>query len=182
MATAQEYQDQGVKLFKQKEYESAARAFQQAHEAYESEGQRDMAGEMQTNIGLVHRALGENQQALDAMQVALAIFQEADDALRAAKVLGNMGGVYVALGDREQAYQCYRNAADVFQEMGENKLYGETLLAMGDLQVREGKLMAGAATYEVGLEQIGDLTASQRVLKGLIGIRNKIMGGGTPAS
>ncbi|MBE0689917.1 MAG: tetratricopeptide repeat protein [Anaerolineae bacterium] len=182
MPTAQEYQEQGLTLFKQKEYEAASRAFQQAHEAYEVDGERTLAGEMQANIGLVHRALGENQQALDAMQASLSIFQELEDALRAAKALGNIGGVYAALGDREQAYTCYRNAADVFQELGENKLYGETLLAMGDLQVREGKLMAGASTYEVGLEQLGELTATQRVLKGLIGIRNKIMGGGTPAS
>lgn len=176
MMTAQEYQEQGVKLFMQKDYEAAARVFQQAVDAYEQEGRRDMVGEMQTNIGLVHCALGENQQALDQMQVALATFQEMEDALRAAKVLGNMGRVYSALGDREQAYNCYRSAADVFQELGENKLYGETLLAMGDLQVKEGKLMAGAATYEVGLENIGQLSASQKVLKGLIGMRNKLLG------
>jgi hypothetical protein len=108
----------------------------------------------------------------------MAVFQELNDPLRTAKVMGNMGGVYMALGDRDQAYSCYRHAADVFQELGENKLYGETLLAMGDLQVKEGKLMAGAATYEVGLEQLDHLTPSQRILKGLIGIRNRITGGG----
>jgi tetratricopeptide (TPR) repeat protein len=177
MATANEYQAQGIKLFMQKDYESAARVFQQAADAYETEGKRDMVGEMQTNLGLVHSALGENQLALDQMQLALNTFQEMEDALRAAKVLGNMGRVYSALGDREQAYTCYRSAADVFQEMGENKLYGETLLAMGDLQVKEGKLLAGAATYEVGLENIGQLSASQKILKGLIGMRNKLTGG-----
>jgi tetratricopeptide (TPR) repeat protein len=103
------------------------------------------------------------------------------DPLRAAKVLGNMGGVYVALGDKEQAYTCYRQAADVFQELGEKKLHGETLLAMADLQVREGKLGSGAATYEVGLSELDSLTPSQRILKGLIGIRNKLTGGSTSA-
>jgi tetratricopeptide (TPR) repeat protein len=178
MTTGQQYQEQGIRLFQQKEYEAAARVFQQAVEAYEGEGHRELAGEMQTNIGLVHRALGENQQALDVMNQALNLFQENNDVLRAAKVLGNMGGVYMAMGDREQAYNCYRTAADAFQELGENRLYGETLLAMGDLQVKEGKLMAGAATYEVGLEQLDHLTASQRILKGLIGIRNRLVGSG----
>jgi tetratricopeptide (TPR) repeat protein len=179
MTTANEFQAQGVKLFQQKDYEAAARAFQQAQTAFEAAGQRDMAGEMLTNVGLVHRALGENQQALDVMQQALTAFQDMEDPLRAAKVLGNMGGVYMALGDREQAYNCYRSAADVFQEMGEQKLYGETLLAMGDLQVKEGKILAGAATYEVGLEQMGgELSGTQKLLKGLIGMRNKLIGGG----
>ncbi len=91
MSTAQEFQDQGVKLFQQKDYEAAARVFRQALDAYEAEDKKDMVAEMQTNIGLVHRALGEHQQALDTMQAALAIFQELNDPVRAAKVLGNYG-------------------------------------------------------------------------------------------
>jgi len=178
MSTAQELQDQGIKRFQQKDYEAAARIFQQAQDAYEADARKDMVAEMQTNIGLVHRALGEHQQALDMMQGALAIFQELGDSIRAAKVLGNMGGVYVALGDKEQAYNCYRQAADVFEEQGEKKLYGETLIAMGDLQVRDGKLLVGAATYEAGLEQLDNLSATQKVLKGLLGIRNRLVGGG----
>lgn len=177
MTTAQELQDQGVRLFQQKDYEAAARAFQQAMDAYAAEGRRDLMAEMQTNIGLVHRALGEHQQALEAMQAALSIFQELNDPVRVAKVLGNLGGVYVALGDREQAYNCYRQAADIFEEQGEKKLYGETLVAMGKLQVEDGKLMVGAATYEAGLEQLEELSPSQRVLKGLLGIRNRLLGG-----
>jgi tetratricopeptide (TPR) repeat protein len=178
MSTAQELQEQGVKLFQQKDYEAAARQFQQAQDAYEAEGKRDMVAEMQTNIGLVHRVLGEHQQALDMMQAALVIFQDLNDPIRAAKVLGNMGGVYAALGDKEQAYNCYRQAADIFDEHGEKKLYGETMIAMGDLQVRDGKLLVGASTYEVGLENLDQLNASQKVLKGLLGIRNKLTGGG----
>jgi tetratricopeptide (TPR) repeat protein len=174
--SAKEFQDQGVKLFKQKEYEASAAAFGQARDAYNADGQRDMAAEMMTNIGLVQRALGENQQALDTMNNALTVFQEQGDVLRAAKVLGNMGGVYMALGDREQAYTAYRQAADVFQELGEKALHGETLLAMSQLQMKEGKINAAAATYEAGLSEIGELSASQKLLKGLIGVRNRLSG------
>ncbi|MFO7320567.1 MAG: tetratricopeptide repeat protein [Chloroflexota bacterium] len=177
MTDAQQLQEQGVKLFRQRDYEAAARVFEQAKLAYEADGQPLLAAEMQTNIGLVHRALGENQQALDVMQEALQVFQEANDELRVAKALGNLGGVYAAIGDKEQAYNCYRQAADIFKEHGEKALYGETLIAMGDLQLREGKIMSGAATYEVGLESLDQLSTSQKMIKGLIGIRNKIIGG-----
>ncbi|MDZ4764749.1 MAG: tetratricopeptide repeat protein [Chloroflexota bacterium] len=174
--SANESQEQGIKLFKQKEYEAAARSFQEASDAYNAAGQRDMAAEMMTNIGLVNRALGENQQALDVMNQALTVFQELNDVLRAAKVLGNMGGVYMALGDREQAYNAYRHAADVFQELGEKALHGETLLAMSQLQIKGGKINAAAATYEAGLSQLDHLSASQRLLKGLLGVRNRLSG------
>jgi tetratricopeptide (TPR) repeat protein len=176
VSSANELQEQGVKLFQQKEYEAAARAFSQAVEQYGADGQPNMAAEMQVNLGLVHRSLGEHQQALDLMQEALHTFENAGDRLHTAMTLGNIGGVYAALGDKEQAYNCYRNAADLFDELDEKKLHGETLVAMASLQVRDGKLSAGAATYEVGLSELDSLTAGQRVLKGLIGIRNKLTG------
>jgi tetratricopeptide (TPR) repeat protein len=170
-------QDRGVKLYQQKEYEEARRTFQMAQELYQAEGQTDMVAEMQTNIGLVHRALGENQQALDVMSDALSTFQEIGDALRTAQVMGNLGGVYMELGDKEQAYQCYRQAADVFEELGEKKMLGDTLIAMGSLQVKDGKFWNGAATYEAGLEQLDHLSATQKVMKNLIGFRNRLTGG-----
>ena len=178
MTSPEELQEQGVKLYKQHDYEAAARLFQQAKDAYAGADRPDMAAEMQVNLGLVHRSLGEHQQALEAMQAALSIFQEQEDALRSAQVLGNMGGVYVALGDKEQAYNCYREAADTFEELGERDLYGETLVAMGDLQVRDGKLTSGAATYQVGLEQMDDLTTTQRIIKRLSGFVNRLTGSG----
>jgi tetratricopeptide (TPR) repeat protein len=179
MTTGSEFQEQGLKLFKQRDYETAAQVFKQAQDAYVAEGKADLAAEMQVNIGLVHRSLGENQQSLDSMQEALTTFQGINDARRSAMVLGNMGGVYAAMGDKEQAYNCYRQAADIFQELGDKKLYGETMIAMGDLQMRDGKIMTGASTYEVGLENLNELSASQKVLKGLMGVRNKLTGGGS---
>jgi len=175
--TAKELQEKGVKCYEQQDYEAANKLFRQAQDAYETEDQPIMAAEMQTNIGLVHRALGENQQALDAMQSALKVFQEKNDELRTAQVMGNLGGVYAELDDKEQAYNCYRQAADAFQELGEKEMHGQTLLAMGGLQVRDGKVMAGAATYEVGLEQLDNLSAKQKVMKKLIGFRDRFSGG-----
>lgn len=176
MSSAQELQDRGIKLFQRKEYEEAARVFHEAQQLYEEEGKPDMAAEMQVNVGLIHRALGEHQQALDAMQTALRVFQGMNDRKRMAMVLGNLGGVYAAMDDKEQAYNSYRTAADLFDELGEKKLHGETLVAMGALQFKEGKFGVGSASYEVGLNELDNLSASQKVLKGLIGIRNRLTG------
>jgi tetratricopeptide (TPR) repeat protein len=173
---AKTLQDQGVKLYNQQDYEAATKVFQQAKSAYEDQGDVAMAAEMQTNIGLVHRALGEHQQALDAMQAALHIFQEENEQLRAAQVLGNMGGVYMEIDDKEQAHTCYRQAADTFDDLGETKLYGETMLAIARLQFKDGKIWPAAATYEVGLENLDKLSFGQKVLKRLIGVRNRLSG------
>lgn len=176
MNNAQDLQAQGVKLFGEQEYEAAARVFEQAREAYETAGDPVMAGEMMVNLGLVHRKLDEDQQALDQMQGALAIFQDANDEKRTAMTLGNMGRVYRALNDKEQAYNCYRQAADLFQALGEKQMYGDTLLAIGDLQMGERKFMAAASTYEAGYGEKDNLTARQKVIRGLNNTLSRVMG------
>lgn len=181
MSSAEALQEQGIKQFQQKEFEEAARLFQEASTAYEAEGQRDLAAEMQVNLGLTRRSMGANQDALDLMGQALIVFNELEDHKRSAMVLGNMGGVYVALGDKEQAAECYRDAADIFEELGEKKLHGETLLAIANLQMSNRKVTDAAATYEAGLSELDNLSVSQKMIKGLIGFKNSLIGGGKPS-
>lgn len=176
MTTANEWQEQGVAAYSKKDYEASLDAFNQAFDAYIAEDNPTMAHEMKINIGLVYRGQGEHLQALDIMQEALQYFQQEEDVLRAAKALGNMGGVYEQLDDREQAYTCYRQAADIFEELEEKVMYGETMLAIGALQVKDGKFMNGATTYEIGLRNIDKRSAPQRLLNWLVGIRNRAMG------
>lgn len=176
MSKADELKEQGLKLHQQHDYEAAARLFQQAQDEYEKDDKTDMAAEMKVNIGVIHRILGENQQALEAMQEALRKFQDISDPKRTAQVLGNMGGVYMALGDKEQAYTSYLQAADIFEELGEDELYGETLVAMGYLMVREGKWFAAATTIGDGLQKKDHLTSNEKILKGLSGILNRLNG------
>lgn len=178
MTTPSELQEKGVKLFQQKEYEDAGPVFEQAIAAYQSAGQPDMAAEMMVNLGLVRRALGENDAALELMQAALQVFQQSGDRKREAMVLGNMGGVFLALSDKEQAASAYRDAAEIFDALGEKALHSQTLIAIAQMQMSERKISAAAATYEAGLSELDQLTPSQKLLKGLIGVRNRLTGGG----
>lgn len=173
MSTADELKDQGIARYQSKRYEDARRDFQAAAEQYTAAGQPDMAAEMLSNIGLVHRALDEHQQALDAFSEALRTFQDLNDLPRSAQVLGNMGGVFAELKDREQAYMCYRQAAEAFSEIGDNKKYGETLIALAELQMKDGKIMEGAALYEEALKHGEDLNARQKFARWAMSLRGR---------
>lgn len=175
--SAETLKEEGIKLFSQHDYEAANRSFQQAKDAYEESGDYDMVAEMKVNIGLVHRALGETQQALELMQEALSHFKEKNDQLRTAQVLGNLGGVYQALNDKEQAELSYRQAADTFRDIGEEEMYSDTLMALGQFQFKDGKILAGAATYQVALENRDNLTGTQKIIKSLSGVINRLLGG-----
>ncbi len=52
----------------------------------------------------------------------------------------------------------------------------DTLVALAKLQFRDGKILVGAATYEVGLEYLDELSMNQKILKRLIGLRKGLTG------
>lgn len=176
MTNADTMKEQGIALYNQHDYEAAARAFQQAKDAYSDADQHDMVAEMKVNIGLVHRELGEAQQALELMQEALRTFEDMGDKLRTAQVLGNLGGVYQGLDDKQQAEVSYRQAANLFRELGDERLYSDTLMALGAMQVRNFKFFEGAATYMVALEKRENLTFTQRIIKSLSNLVARLSG------
>jgi tetratricopeptide (TPR) repeat protein len=182
MATGADLQDQGTKQFMQHEYETAADLFKQAASAYESEGKKDLAAEMQVNLGLVDRALGNYDNAIKLMNDAKQVFVELSDKSREAQVVGNLGGVYLAQGNNEQAVTLYREAADTFRDLKDDERYGQTLLAIADVQMKGGKFNQALITYEIALDSLGkdNLNFRQKVLKGLIDVKNRIAGGGAP--
>ena len=92
-----------------------------------------------------------------------------------------MARVYAKMGNSEQAMTNYREASAIFIEMGDEENYGQTVMAIADLQFRSGQLMKAAATYEVGLEYVKHPNTRQKMMKKLLGVRNKLTGGGVPA-
>ena len=173
---ADSLKEQGIRLFTQHDYEAANRSFQQAKEAYENAGDYMMAAEMKVNIGLVHRSLGENQQALELTQEALRYFQEKNDKLRTAHASGNLGGVYLALDDKEKAENAYREASEIFKELGEDEFYSDTMMALGRMFLTSGKIMKGAVTYEIALVKRKNLSFPQRIILFLSNLINRVSG------
>jgi len=180
MPTADELKDTGVHQFMQGDYEQAVETFRQATAAYEQAGQADMVAEMQVNLGLALHSIGKSEEALEQMKTAHTVFAGMGDKHRSAQALGNMARVYARLGNTEQAITNYREASAAFMDLGDEESYGQTVLAIADLQLRSGKLMQAAATYEVGLDYVKNPNARQKLMKKLLGVRNRFMGTGVP--
>jgi tetratricopeptide (TPR) repeat protein len=180
MPTGEELKQQGVEQFTQGDYEDAAETFKQAIAIYEDEGQGDMVAEMQVNLGLALHSMGESEPALEQMNMAHAVFAQINDQHRVAQCLGNMARVYAKLGNTEQAMTNYREASALFMELGDEENYGQTVLAIADLQMRSGQLMKAAATFEVGLDYVKNPTGRQKMMKKLLGVRNRLTGQGAP--
>lgn len=176
MSTGSELQTKGIRLFEGGKYDEAAAIFTEAIAAYQSENSPELSAEMQVNLGLTKREQGDFEGAVEMMQTGLAYFRENGIRLREAQALGNMALVYAKAGDHEQAQTMYREAAAIFRELGEDQFYGETILALGDMLFRAGKLQEALAIFEVGLERMKNKNQRQKVMKQLLVLKNRIMG------
>lgn len=180
MTTADELKDQGTKQFMQQDYERAAATFRDAIAAYHTADQPEMAAEMQVNLGLALHSLGQYDEALSQMSAARDLFEARSDKRRLAQALGNMGRVYAKLDNTEQALTNYREASALFSELGDDESYGQTVLAIADVQMRSGQATQAAATYEVGLDYVEHPNARQKLMRNLLGLRNRLTGQSSP--
>jgi tetratricopeptide (TPR) repeat protein len=180
MPTGDELKDKGVDQYMRGDLDEAVETFRAAIDAYEDAGAADMVAEMQVNLGLALHMLGQSEEALKQMNMAHQVFLQMGDQNRTAQALGNMARVYAKLGNTEQALTNYREASALFIELGDENNYGETVMAIADLQFRSGQLMTAAATAEVALEYIKNPNARQKVMKRMLAFRNKMTGGGLP--
>lgn len=170
---AEDLKNQGIALFEQRDYEAAQGLFKQAMDAYAADDLDDMVAEMKVNLGLIHGIIGESQQAITLMEDAQATFEEIGDKRRTAQVLGNLGGVYKAVNDQYQAELSYRQAANLFRDLGERQLYVDTLLALGRLQWRSGKIFLASVTYQDALAYVKP--ENQTFFHRVIGVLSRIL-------
>lgn len=174
MSQAEALKNQGIELFKKQDFSGAQVAFEEALDAFEEEGRVDMVAEMQVNIALVHRADGEDDEAIVLMLPALQTFEAMGDKLRSAMVLGNLAGAHASMGNKERAHEFYKRAAELFDELGEKDMYADTMLAISELQVRTGSISDGADTYNFALEHKDKLTLGQKIMKNMINTSNRV--------
>ncbi len=176
--SAQEMKEEGLRLFQEGLYLEAAERFEQARQAFGSEGDVVEAAEMLNNLGIVHRMRRQWDEAVAALEEAQSAFAALGDIDREAQVLGNLGGLYASQGQRERAVASLREAATIFAEVGDDQRQGETLLALGVQQWKSGDRQAGLATYQAGLETLERPSAGQKALRGLLSFRTRLIGGG----
>jgi len=173
---AQELKEEGLRLFQEGLYEEAIVQFEKAKNAFAAEGNDVEVAEMVNNLGVIYRMLGQWDEAIAALEEAKSTFVRLGDRSREAQTLGNLGGLYASKGERETSNECLRQAADIFSELGDEQRYGETLLALGVQEWKKGDRSEGLATYESGLHTLQKPTTSQKALRGLLGLRNRLLG------
>lgn len=159
------------------EFALSARKYQDAAAEAARMGDELTAAEMANNRSVALLKGGDAVGAYEAARGTDQVFQHAGDARRQAIALGNQASALEALKKPSEAMPLYQQAADLFKGLGENEMRGIVLKSMSYLQFRTGKRFEAMATMRAALDGQKHLSLRELVLKSLLGIVFRLMGG-----
>jgi tetratricopeptide (TPR) repeat protein len=114
-------------------------------------GEPKNVGAALVNIGFALTALGQIEQASQALQEALQIFESVGFDTGVAHAQLGFGRIHARCRSHGEALDCYERAARIFQETGDIATLSETLAERAALQVGRGRL---EEAIEVGAQAL----------------------------
>ena len=178
MSTAADLKKKGMEHYRAGRFEDAMAAFAHAHGAFLVEGNLQQAAETANDRGVAARQAARFDEAEAAFTKARRLFDELGDRLSQGQVIGNLGALSESRNQNEQAAAFYTQAIALFDEVGAADLAAETWRALSRLRMKQGKWFAALGAYDAGLQDIKHLTLTQRLLRRLIRVSRRLMGGG----
>ena len=143
-AQARRLYEQGVKQFRNEQYQAALRTYQQVL-AIESElGNNTGVGRTLNSIGGVYYERSQPQLALEVYQGSLAIRRSVGDKAGEARTLYNIGLVYQNLLQYPKAQKSFEQALKIFRQYGDRTGIEATLEALSATRPRfESGIISG---------------------------------------
>lgn len=175
-AAAAQFISQGGKAYESGKYDQALTYFQRSLDLFQRlEDQRGVSASL-TNLGLVHRALGQDRKALEYYNRALDLADERDPQLSI--LLGNTASLAISLGQPDLAVRYFNRCLELDQARGDRKGVAITLDGLGQAYGRMRQFDRSLQYFMQALEVIrltGDLRATARTLNN-IGATGKAKG------
>jgi len=111
------------------------------------------------NLGNLHWALGQPQQALALFLQAEPVFRQSQDELRLARVNNSLGVVYLQLGRLSEAQAALEASIELSRQAGDRRLAANALDTLGELHMRQGDPAAALAWHDAALAELGPLVS-----------------------
>jgi DNA-binding SARP family transcriptional activator/tetratricopeptide (TPR) repeat protein len=139
-------------------------------------GDREAQARALTNLGRLHRRLGQLDRAAEIYWQALNLHASLRDRAAEAEVLGNLGSVHWRQGHYRQAADHYQQAWTLYRQLGDQTGQAYALVRLGLVDQRLGEQTQAADRFEPALElfaQLGDRFSEAYVLSLLARLRHE---------
>ena len=108
------YQHQG-------KYIDAAALYDAARRAFETLGQPEKAAQAWRQLSMAHKLDGQMEQALQAGQKSLYLYEQQRNRRGVAEILGEVGHLHQVLNQLEEAVLAYRRMAEMYAQLGDGR-------------------------------------------------------------
>ena len=125
----------GARAFERGAFGEALSHWKQAGELYKGSGNAPAQVEALVLSAQASMGLGQSKQALQSLELALALVQKSGDPLIEAPILGHLGRIYLALRQLPEASEYLQQAADIANKQKASPLMATTLNDLGILSV-----------------------------------------------
>jgi len=143
-----------------REFERAARAFEEALVRLEGSPEAESTARILNNLGSTWSQLGEFDKALDRFRASLALAEKIGSRELRISILNNIGIVYARLGEFERSTGYYEQAVDLALEHAGKKFLWEIYLELGNAQRGLGRDREAAESYRASISIIEEIRAS----------------------
>ncbi|HLL66610.1 MAG TPA: BTAD domain-containing putative transcriptional regulator [Micromonosporaceae bacterium] len=122
-------------------------------------GDRDAQARALSNLGRLHRRLGQLDRAAQTYRQALALYTDLGDRVAEAGALRNLGSVHWRQGHYRQAADHYKQAWTLYRELGDEVGQADALVGLGLVEERLGHEVQAVERLEPALDlfaRLGD--------------------------
>jgi len=138
---------QGAQFYERGAFDQAITSWKDAAQLYEHEGKIKEQSQALVQLALASQALGQLRQALQQLELALALAQQTGDRAWTASVLGSLGRAYLATRQTDAAQHHLAQALDLARSQKNPGLTAAVLNDLGILRVMERQDQEALKTF-----------------------------------
>jgi CHAT domain-containing protein/Tfp pilus assembly protein PilF len=159
--------DQGGRFHDRGEYPQALIFYNLGQSIAEPIGGRHEILRVLRYIGHVHRAMGNNAQAMECFQKSLAVSEALDDQAGIGLALNSIGLIHMAQGNYTQALEHYQNSLTIFETLNNKESIARVLDAIGSVHRYQGDFAQALDCYRKSLEIAQELDNKHEIMTSL---------------
>ena len=142
------FMQQGQQAYQRGSFDQALGAWKQAADLFKAAGNAPAQVEALVLSAQASMGLGQSTQALQSLELALALAQKSDDPLQEASVLGHLGRAYLTLGQLREASEYLQQASALATHQRFSPLIATTANDLGILLALEQQDQEALKAFE----------------------------------
>lgn len=111
----------GLVYQRQGKYAAAAALYDAARRVFETLGEPEKVAQAWRRLSMAHKLGGQMEQALQAGQKSLYLYEQQRDRQGIAEILGEVAHLHQALNQLEEAVLAYRRMAEIYAQLGDGR-------------------------------------------------------------